>query len=303
MPDLVEHTVELAKRNKYSRSELYAKICTFAEQRRMPGESTAQAFTKFVTGEGAELMQVHSALGAAGSGDIVPDHAASSPPAPVTKSGSGEWHMLVDLCKRAHKREHPHTTESQANAAAVSAAVSTPEGLHLFQMQKRAEQAASGLFTADDLECLDKAQPAPADVHIPASGHEFEALVNNAMSQHGLTRSAAMDHIRTTKPDAWTAYKGKPGQNGAQGDTATTGRAGAQWSSDHSGAEAVTPSRVPAPADQTPAIKQWNDLKRRAMFNYGYSEAKTVEILKLLPQGRRAIAAVIEEARAIVARA
>jgi hypothetical protein len=308
MPDL-EQTLSLAKRGKISRAEVYASISALAEQRREPGQSEAQAFTRFIaTPEGSELYRIQKSL----PGRDV--DAAWQPPAAITKSaGSGEWHDLVDFCRRAHKRSHPHATENQANAAAVNAALSTSGGMHLFQMQKRSEMISSGGFSKADLECLDKAQPSVSDAHVPASGHEYETLVEDAMVKFRLTRSGAHDYVLSTPKggEAWRKFKGVPGQNGLPQDegeasraysppSPTSGREGrspTQWRPQEGHfSHPTTPARIGVRANETPALKAWRDLKRKAMSDYGFSEAKTVEILKLLPAGKRALARVIDEA-------
>lgn len=62
MPNL-EHTLELAKRGKFTRAELYAGMMALAEQLREPGMSEAQAFSKLIASpEGAALYAVQKSL-------------------------------------------------------------------------------------------------------------------------------------------------------------------------------------------------------------------------------------------------
>ena len=60
---------------------------------------------------------------------------------------------------------------------------------------------------------------------------------------------------------------------------------------------------MPERPSETPALKAWNNMKRKMMFETGLSEETTVSILKSLSYGRRAIQAVIEEARTAVVQA
>ena len=79
----IERTLDLAKRGKFSRSELYWRMQALADQQREPGQSQAQAFAKFVMGEGRELMMVHQSLSNAGSGGITDDYTAPPTSVPV----------------------------------------------------------------------------------------------------------------------------------------------------------------------------------------------------------------------------
>jgi hypothetical protein len=310
----LERTLELAKRGALSRSEIYAKVCTIAEERREPGTSEHQAFAKFISGEGRELYQVMSSLPGR---DI---EAAWQPPAPIAKSaGSGEWHDLVAFLKLAHKRSHPHDSDAKANAAAVNAAMSTPEGVFLFKQQRRAEQVASGVFSAADLAMLDAAEAElqqHVDLHKRAGKSEFERMVDDVKrAKPHLTDTAAGDFVRS-KPDgmaAWQLHKGKPGQNGVKpGHSAddgsrvpfvpeTSGRTDPprtpQWQSDHSGSTPTTPARTPERFSETPAIKQWLSMVKRLQFDCGFTHERASEILKLTADGRKVYEQILAEAR------
>jgi hypothetical protein len=303
MADL-ETTLSLAERGKCSRAETYSALQALAEQHRQPGESTAQAFSKYVGGEGRELFHICQSL---------PGREVDAA-APIAKSvPSGEWHNLVDICKRAHKRAHPHATESAANAAAVSAAMSTPEGMFLFRQQKRAEQVRSGLFTRLDMQVLDGAaaeQQHHADLHKRSGKSEYEDMVDKVrQAKPHLTESQAGNHVRSTQDgmEAWLKHKGKPGMNGLT-MTEDPPRI-SQWHSPHAGSRYTPPAGTPRSAsdirpgpDDAPALKAWDSMKKKLMFDTGSTEERAVEILKLLPAGRFAIARVIEEAEAAVAR-
>jgi hypothetical protein len=146
----------------------------------------------------------------------------------------------------------------------------------------------------------------PDEVRQHAVRDELEGMVDKVRrAKPHLTEGQAGDHVRSTEAGrrAWESYKGTPGANGVpapRGDTATTGRAGAQWRSPHSTSDPVTPERTPERPNELPAVKQWNSLKRKFAVDHGFTEERSVEILKLLSQGRAAIDAVIEEARAAV---
>src|SRR5262245_3974192 len=124
MPNL-DQTLSLAKRGKLSRTEVYSGLVALAQQHRAPGQSKHQAFAKYIGGEGAEVYRVMLSL---------PGREIEAPSAPVVKSTpSGGWHDLVAACTRNYKRSHPYDSDAKANAAAVNAALATPEGMFLFK--------------------------------------------------------------------------------------------------------------------------------------------------------------------------
>jgi hypothetical protein len=49
-----------------------------------------------------------------------------------------------------------------------------------------------------------------------------------------------------------------------------------------------------------PAIKAWNNLVAHFTFNHGYSRERSIEFLKVLPEGKAAIERVIEAAAVAV---
>src|SRR5262249_19839431 len=160
--------------------------------------------------EGRELDQVMVSL---------PGRDTEAPSAPVAKSSpSGDWHSLVAACTRMHKRLHPYDSDAKANAAAVNAALSTPEGMYLFKQRKRAEQIATDQYTVADMQALDGAEERHGDMlkrSIPYQS-EFQAMVDGVRQANPhLTESQAQDHVRSSRDGmkAWLRFKGKPGQN------------------------------------------------------------------------------------------
>jgi hypothetical protein len=73
------------------------------------------------------------------------------------------------------------------------------------------------------------------------------------------------------------------------------------WQSDYSGSTPVTPARTPERPSEEPAINAWRNLTKKMMRDTGWSEERSIE-LKCLPEGRRAIARVVEAAEAALAR-
>jgi hypothetical protein len=314
----LDHTLYLAKRGKLSRSDVYAAILKGAEERREPGQSIAQAFAKFATGEGAELMQLHSQLGAAGSGDVVHDY-APPPSAPIAKSaGSGEWHDMVAFYKRVHKREHPNDSDAKAGAAAVNATMSTEEGQRLFAQQKRIEQVATGQYTVADMALLDgigAEQQAEVNKRANQYKSEFEHMVDDVRRERPhLTEMQAQDHVRSTEDGmaAWLRHKGKPGQNwpGHSADdgsrtpyvSTTSGRTDppriSQWDSPHSGSRYTPPSGVPWDASNAPAVKQFGIMTRNVMKATRLPFGSAVGVVRASPEGEHVYQKMLAEMRA-----
>jgi hypothetical protein len=296
----LDQTLNLAKRGKFSRAEIYSGLCAMAEERREPGQSQHQSFAKFVSGEGRELFQVCQSL----PGRDV-DTAWSLP---VAKSAPNDWEGLVNNLMRLEKC---------SRGKAIDAALSSEAGRYLFKMQKRAEQVATGQYSHADMAALDGADAqveTNADIHKRSSQHAFEAMVDDAMHKFRLTRSAAMDHVRSTEDglEAWESFKklngarlpqGHVPQSGDEHPTAaTSGRTppvrSPQWQSDHSGSTPTTPARTPERPSETPAVKRWLSMVKRLQFDCGLTHERATEIAKLTTEGREVYQRILAEAAA-----
>jgi hypothetical protein len=141
--DTLDRTLDLAKRGKFTRPELYSHMCALADaQFGGPGRSSAQNFAKFIaTPEGSALYQIQKAM---------PGRDIAEPSAPVIKSSSDDdWARLIALTRKA-----TGCSENQA----ISAALATEGGVHAFRIRKRNDQIATGMFTVADMASLDAAR-------------------------------------------------------------------------------------------------------------------------------------------------
>jgi hypothetical protein len=296
----INRTLNLAKRGGLSKSELYARMQSIAEEHRGPGESTAQSFVRFIaTDEGRELFQIQKAM--AGS-DIVPASV-------VAKSdlGASEWSNLVAAMKRAY-----NYTESQA----IDACLKTEAGQYAFRKTKRAQQISADVgFTKADMTMLDQLESDRDEVlfkreKLPPS--EYEAECNHVRQQYpNMKESDVHDHARARNPEAWEEHKklsklggGKLPQPQHQVEQAgdkdieapTSGRRQpkrpAQWRSDHAHSE-LPPEPEPEHPSERPAVKIIVDASRHS----GLSPERVVEIFKSLPIGRRLLGLAARELR------
>jgi hypothetical protein len=203
---------------------------------------------------------------------------------------------------------------------AVNKCLATDEGRAVFAGVRRAEQIASGVFFHIDLECLDRAEAhldGHRDIHKRNARSKFEQMTEELMDKRRLSKSKAMDYVRST-PDglaAWQEFKSKPGavhlpQGESEDDGSrvpyvptTSGRVDpprvSQWDSPHSGSRYSPPTGTPWRANEAPAIKRWLDLVKRAECDYGFSRERTIEILKVLSHGKAAFDAAVAEASAL----
>jgi hypothetical protein len=298
----INHTLNLAKRNQIGKAELFSRMQTIAEAQRDPGESTAQSFVRFIsTDEGAELFRIQKAMSGP---DIAPQM-----PAPVAKSsGGGEWGDFIATMKKAS----PGVSEHRL----INAALSTPEGLRLFQATKRNQQISCDTgFTKADMETLDaiakeqnawvdmrKGSPGVADTYVPST---YEALLDKVRAQYPyLSESKVHDYARAKDPAAWEDHKlNKLGgrqlpqsrhQREQAGDehptAAMSGRTqpsrAPQWRSDHSSSSPTTPERKPERMDDRPTIKMLN----RLAHNAGMSRVELNKLLSGIEVGRKWLA-------------
>jgi hypothetical protein len=297
----IDRTLDLAKNNRLSRAELYWRMEALAAQQREPGQSQAQAFAKFVSGEGRELMMVHQSLSAAGSGGIVGDYtSAFQPSASVAKSVvEDDWDRLV---KATQKAANCSTSE------AIDAALSNEAGRYAFAKRLRSDRIATGEFSQADLEALDGAaaeQQQHREFHKRDLKSEYETECDAVRRMHpDLKESDVHDFARQRNPAAWEDFKmNKLGGKGRQlprghvpqpGDehptAATSGRTepshAPQWTSEHSGNRpGTTPARTPERPSDSPAIKILDDLAR----NSGLPRTEIAKYLCTVPTGRRLV--------------
>jgi hypothetical protein len=290
----VEQTVAIAKAGKLSRSELYKRMESIAAERREPGQSTAQAFAKFInTEEGAELFRIQHSLPGRDTEPVWQ--------APVTKAaGADDWTNLVAVTKRA---------AGCSEAEAIRAALSTEAGRYAFAKTKRAQQIATGAFTVADMECLDgvaREQDQYQDLHKRAPKSDFEGMVDGVMqARPGLSWSQAASHVMSTHDgqEAWKDYKKlggtgrrlpqahvpQPGEE--EPEEATSGRGQPsrkpQWRSDHSGSSPTTPARTPERLMENPTLKQWNSLVMDIQETLGVPRVEAVAAIKKTADGLR----------------
>jgi hypothetical protein len=300
MVDL-ERTLSFAKAGKYSRSELYSNLMALAEQRREPGQSSAQAFSRFIsTPEGRELYQLQKSLPGR---DIEPDSV-------VTKSdtGASEWSDLVRAMRKAYGY-----TEHQA----INACLSTEAGRFCFSKVKRQQQIAADVgFTKADMTMLDQIA---ADHDSELAKREpkglpsdYEVECNRVRQQYpNMKESDVHDHVRARNPEAWEEHKKLSKLGGRKlpqpqhqveqaGDedieAPTSGRRQpkrpAQWRFDHAHSE-LPPEPEPEHPSERPAVKIIVDASRHS----GLSPERVVEIFKSLPIGRRLLGLAAREVR------
>jgi hypothetical protein len=265
--DALDRTLDLAKRGKFTRPELYSHICALADaQFGGPGRSSAQNFSKFLaTPEGSQLYQLQKAL---------PGKDLADPTAPVIKSSSDDdWARLIALTRKA-----TGCSENQA----ISAALATEGGAHAFRVRKRSDQIATGQFTVADMACLDAAageQEGNREFDKAASPYrtEYEAECAAIQQMHpDMKQSDVHDMARAENPEAWREHRDgraqklghkKPslpqsrGQHERSGEAPpkpTSGRSGQtppQWHSQHSGSLPTTPQHAPESLSNNPVVK------------------------------------------------
>jgi hypothetical protein len=245
-------TLEIAKSGKLSRSALYAEISSLAEAQREPGQSTHQAFAKFIASyPGKELLQIQQSLP---GNDVEPTSFI-----PVAKS-TNVWNDLIDAMAR-------HTGCSRT--VAIDKLLKTDEGRAVFNAVRRKEKIASG-FTVGDMERDDNEQAAreATVAKVIEPGSEFMALVDDLMDRRpGLTRSQAMDYIRSTPAGqkAWQKFTRlrfvPPSESSSRPHSLPEASmrevafdTTPLWPARHySGPN--TPARTPIRADNTPTVK------------------------------------------------
>jgi hypothetical protein len=192
--DTIERTLQLAKANKLTRSELYAKICLLAEAQRQPGKSEAQAFSKFInTPEGSKLYQLYKSL----------PGRDTEPSAPVNKSGGDDdWDRLIALTSKAAGCSY---------SQAIAGALATEADRDAFAKRKRSDQIATGQFTVADMQYLDGAaaeQEQNRELHKRDLKSDYEAKFDEAKQMYPhLSDSKIHDFVRARHPEAWEDHK------------------------------------------------------------------------------------------------
>jgi hypothetical protein len=261
----IDRTLALAKRGELSKSELYARMQSIAEERRGLGESTAQSFTRFIASdEGREMFAIQKAMTGR---DIEPAPIAAT----VEKREDTGWDQLI----RAMKRANP----GMLTCTAINEALKTEGGRFAFAQAKRAQQIATGQFTQADMACLDQIagdhdrEMSKRDQHGLKTDYEKECEDVQRMYPH-MKASAVHDHVRSKNPELWAEHKkisklgshlgdlpqprGQRERSGEEPPKATSGRSGregSQWESGHSHSDPTTPDREPGPEDQSPTVK------------------------------------------------
>jgi hypothetical protein len=284
----IDRTISLAKSGLYSRSQVYGAMEMIANERRRPGESLAQSFSRFVmTDEGGEMLRIQRSMEGR---DIEPS-------AFITKAApASEWDNLV-----AKIRQSAKCSESTA----VNAAMETEAGRFAFSMKKRQDRIATGQFTVADMQCLDGAARASEtqwqDISKRTSYHPYEMAVEHARQAYGLSESKAHDHVRAKDPDLWERYKklNKLGANvgtlpqphpNQESDadnppTPTSGREGrapAQWTGGNTTITPTTPEHEKEHPSETPTVKQEHEYFKHGYISKGDLAAFTREV-----RGRR----------------
>jgi hypothetical protein len=193
----VEKVVSAIKAGGYTRASLYARMEEIAESRRQVGQTSAQAFAKFMdTIEGRELYQLQKSL-PGGDGAV-------ETPVRKARAQVSDFDGLVAGLMRLSDLSY---------SKAVNVALATAEGAELFRQARRVEKINSG-FTARDLaadDLIESQRQAQRDLH-KAEPSAFDAEVAKTLQRNPqLTRSAAIDHVLTTPIGkcAWEAEKAR----------------------------------------------------------------------------------------------
>jgi hypothetical protein len=231
-------TMNLAKRGRLNKAELYKRMLEASQVFRTVGVSEAQAFAKFCqTDEGIELLAIEKSLP---GGDFAPQRETY-----VNKNaGDGSlWDRLVRATARS---------QGITYSKAVDVCLSTEEGREAFEMQRRFQKINAHVGFSDiHMEMEDKI----ADIQkarrrgdpVTPYPSEYETAVNNIRRNYPhLTESEAHDEARRQNPDAWEAHKttklgtGKPLPRQAVGE---------QYAENEGDPPEATSQRTPTPRD------------------------------------------------------
>src|SRR6516225_7190508 len=96
--DTLDRTLDLAKRGKFTRPELYSHMCALADAQFVgPGRSSAQNFTKFLaTPNGSQLYQIQKAM----PGKDLDEQNVLA--VPVAKGGGqDDWARMIALTRKS----------------------------------------------------------------------------------------------------------------------------------------------------------------------------------------------------------
>jgi hypothetical protein len=290
----LEQTIELAKRGRFNRAELYAQLEKHSHDRCGPGVSPHQAFTKFVLGQGRELFELYRQ---AEGKDFAP-----APVATKVEKQVDSWDDLVRALMRVN---------SCTYSKAVDLALSSEAGRWAFNKRLRSDRIGTGGFSVADMQALDQAE-AERDSELAKrepqglkSDYEAECDAVRRMYP-GLSESKVHDYARARNPQAWQDEKLRKlgrgtlpqlrGQRQQAGDehprAATSGRTepsrAPQWQQTH-GSRPVTPERAPERMDDTPAVKAWAGLVEDIQKRTGMKREHVVSILKQIPVAKRVL--------------
>jgi hypothetical protein len=315
----LEQTIDLAKRGKFSRAQLYGELEKRSRDLISPKVSKEQAFARFCFGEGKPLYDVYRVT-----------EGKDFEPAPVTatveKKAVDDWDGLVRAMQKV---------ENCSYSRAVDLCMASEGGMYALNKRLRSDRISTGQFTVGDLACLDaataeqdawrdfhKRQPTASDVHAPgSSGHEYEHELARLRRLYPTEKESKLhDFIRTRQPDLWKDYVRKlgggrrlpqrtPGEYTQAGDESveapTSGPAkpprSPQWRSEHASNTPTTPDRESGlePKDETPtvkgAVRAWNGLVDDVASRFGWGRERTVAVLKRIPAGRRLLDMAVDQ--------
>jgi hypothetical protein len=269
----VLRTLDLAKRGKFTRAELFHRMHALAQdQHRGPGVSEAQAFCKFVqSDEGREMLQIQMSMDGR---DIEP----SRPTTSVAKVVD-DWDVMVAATRKV---------TGCSMGKAIDAALATEAGRYAFAKRKRADMVSTGQYSQADLQCLDGIA-VEHDRELQKREHvsqtEYQTEFDKLKAKYpGMTDSDIHTHLIAHSPALWEAHKEQLGKLGHKGQKlpqahhqieqagdedpkpARSGRKkpsqAPDWESDHSGSEPTTPERRVPEEDEEPTVKNiWQDLR------------------------------------------
>jgi hypothetical protein len=194
-------TMNLAKRGRLTRSELYTRMMEASAVFRTVGVSEAQAFSKFCqTDEGIELLAIEKSLP---GGDFAPQRE------PYVNKNAGDGSLWDRLVRATAK------SQGITYSKAVDVCLSTEEGREAFEAQRRFEKINAHVGFSDiHMEMEDKIADIQkarrrGDPVNPLPSEYKNAVANIRQNYPHLSESEAHDEARRQNPDAWGEHKAK----------------------------------------------------------------------------------------------
>ena len=248
---------------------------------------------KFAFGEGRPLYDAYRAT-----------EGRDFDPAPVTTTVAkkeDEWDGLVRLTMQVENCNY---------SKAVDLLTAGEAGHYAFRKRLRKDRIASDVgFTVADMEAINQADDACEALAKRDDKTRYGRAFDEVQQAHPQMKASKIhDFLQQTKRELWEEHKlGKLGggnlpqlhpheRSGEEPPKATSGRSGrapAQWRSDHSGSPATTDEPEPEHPSDRPAVKAIARIARRT----GFGPERLTMVLKSVPEGRKLIHLALQEVR------